>query len=316
MTRKTGAALLALLVALTAPAWLEGGYALNVLNLALLNAIVVVGLNYVSGWAGQINFGQAAFYGLGAYTSALVSRAGLPWSLGCLAAAAVGAIASLALGLPTLRLRSYYLAMATIGFGEILHQVFLHWEPVTGGSSGLRDLPPIGIAGFVADGAVAQFYVILTALIAGIVLAIAVRRSHFGRAIVATRDSEIAAELAGVDTVRVKIASFVLAAVYAAVAGSLYAGAFRYISPDSFTNRQAVLFMTMLIVGGAGSIGGAVSGAIALSILPEFLRFMGDWYLVVTGIGVICLIILLPGGLASALRLVAMRLRPRPARRA
>jgi branched-chain amino acid transport system permease protein len=313
MTRGTGLALLALVAASTAPFWLDEGYALNVVNLALLNAIVVVGLNYVSGWAGQINFGQAAFYGLGAYASALVTRAGLPWSVGCLAAILLGAIASLGLGLPTLRLRSYYLAMATIGFGEIARQVFLHWEPVTGGSSGLRDLPPIGFAGFVAATATSQFYVILAFLVVGIILAVAVRRAHFGRAIVATRDSEIAAELAGVDTVRIKIAAFVIAAIYAAVAGSLYAGTFRYISPDSFTNRQAVLFMTMLIVGGAGSIAGAVVGAIALSVLPELLRFMGDWYLVVTGIGVICVIILLPGGMASAFGLLRQRLKLRTA---
>ena len=307
MRLSAAAAPAALLLALAVPLVVASSYELGVLTLALLNAIVVVGLNYVSGWGGQINFGQAAFYGLGAYASALATRAGLPWAAGCLAAIVVAIAASLALGLPTLRLRSYYLAMATIGFGEIARQVFLHWEPVTGGASGLRDLPPISLAGVAVESPAAQYYVTLAALVLGMAIAALVRRSHVGRAIVATRDSEIAAELAGVDTVRTKIAAFVAAAVYAAVAGSLYAGMFRYISPDSFTNRQAVLFMTMLIVGGAGSIAGAVGGAIALSLLPEALRFMGDWYLVVTGIGVILVIVLLPGGLASLVGLVRGR---------
>lgn len=291
-----------------APALVTGDYQMQVLNIALLNAIVVLGLNFVTGWTGQINFGQAAFYGLGAYAAAIAAKAGVPWILTPLVAVAVVIPASLALGVPTLRLRTYYLAMTTIGFGEIVRLVIVHWEPVTGGTSGLRNIPGISIAGFAVDGAAAHYYVLLAALGLAALTAWRVRNSALGRAMLATRDSEIAAELSGVDTVRVKIIAFMLAAVYAGLAGWLYASSIHYISPDSFTGTQAVLLMTMLIMGGMGSIPGSIVGAVGLTILPEALRFLGQWYLVLYGLAVIAVIILAPGGLASAAAAVRHRL--------
>ena len=117
---------------------------------------------------------------------------------------------------------------------------------------------------------------------------------------IATRDSEIAAELSGVNTVRIKLAAFMIGAVYAGIAGSLYASSIRFVSPDSFTGTQAVLLMTMLIVGGMGSIVGCIVGAVCLTFLPELLRFMGQWYLVFYGLGVVAVIMVMPGGIASA----------------
>ena len=123
---------------LTIPLAARDGYIIQLLNIAMLNAIVVLGLNFATGWTGQINFGQAAFYGLGAYTTAIATKAGLPWISTPFLSVAVVVAASLVLGLPTLRLRTYYLAMTTIGFGEIVRLIIVHWEPVTGGTSGLR----------------------------------------------------------------------------------------------------------------------------------------------------------------------------------
>lgn len=307
--------LLALLLglALAAPLLTTGAYQLQVLNIAVLNAIVVLGLNYVTGWAGQINFGQAAFYGLGAYATGIAAKAGVPWIVTPFIAAAVVIVASLVLGVPTLRLRTYYLAMTTIAFGEIVRLVIVHWEPVTGGTSGLRAIPGIGIAGYVVQGEMAHYYILLLALGAAALVAWRIRNSSLGRAMLATRDSEIAAELSGVDTVRIKIVAFILAAVYAGLAGSLYASSIHYISPDSFTGTQAVLLMTMLIMGGMGSIFGSVIGAVGLTILPEALRFLGQWYLVLYGLAVIAVIILAPGGLASILEAVQRRTQGRPA---
>lgn len=305
--------LMLLAAACLAPLATTGAYQMQVLNIAVLNAIVVLGLNYVTGWTGQINFGQAAFYGLGAYATGIAAKAGVPWILTPLIAVAVVIPASLALGVPTLRLRTYYLAMTTIGFGEIVRLVIVHWEPVTGGTSGLRNIPGISIAGFTITGETAHYYVLLGALGLAALAAWRIRNSALGRAMLATRDSEVAAELSGVDTVRIKIVAFMLAAVYAGLAGCLYASSIHYISPDSFTGTQAVLLMTMLIMGGMGSIPGSIVGAVGLTLLPEALRFLGQWYLVLYGLAVIAVIILAPGGLASAADALHQRLRRMPA---
>jgi branched-chain amino acid transport system permease protein len=223
----------------------------------------------------------------------------MPWIATPFLSVVVVIAASLMLGLPTMRLRTYYLAMTTIGFGEIIRLIIVHWEPVTGGTSGLRAIPGISIFGFGPQGQVQHFYLLIAALLLAVAIAARVRNSVFGRAMIATRDSEIAAEQSGVDTTRTKLLAFMIGAVYAGLAGCLYASSIRFISPDSFSGTQAILLMTMLIVGGMGSIAGCVIGAMALTILPEALRFLGQWYLVLYGLGVIAVIALAPGGLAS-----------------
>jgi branched-chain amino acid transport system permease protein len=281
---------------LTIPLAARDGYIIQLLNIAMLNAIVVLGLNFATGWTGQINFGQAAFYGLGAYTTAIATKAGLPWISTPFLSVAVVIAASLILGLPTLRLRTYYLAMTTIGFGEIVRLIIVHWEPVTGGTSGLRAIPGISLFGFGPQGQIQHYYLLIAVLSVAVLVA--------G---IATKDSEIAAEQSGVDTTRTKLLAFIIGAIYAGLAGCLYASSIRFISPDSFSGIQAVLLMTMLIVGGMGSIAGCIIGAVALTLLPEALRFLGQWYLVLYGLGVIVVIVLAPGGLASIASTIRLR---------
>jgi branched-chain amino acid transport system permease protein len=293
---------------LTIPLAARDGYIIQLLNIAMLNAIVVLGLNFATGWTGQINFGQAAFYGLGAYTTAIATKAGLPWISTPFLAVAVVVAASLVLGLPTLRLRTYYLAMTTIGFGEIVRLIIVHWEPVTGGTSGLRAIPGISLFGFGPQGQIQHYYVLIAVLAVAVLVAVRIRHSALGRAMIATKDSEIAAEQSGVDTTRTKLLAFIIGAIYAGLAGCLYASSIRFISPDSFSGIQAVLLMTMLIVGGMGSIAGCIIGAAALTLLPEALRFLGQWYLVLYGLGVIVVIVLAPGGLASIASTIRLRL--------
>jgi branched-chain amino acid transport system permease protein len=285
--------------ALAIPAITHDSYVIQLLNIAVLNAIVVLGLNFATGWTGQINFGQAAFYGLGAYTTAIATKAGLPWIATPFLSVVIVIVASLMLGLPTLRLRTYYLAMTTIGFGEIIRLIIVHWEPVTGGTSGLRAIPGVSVLGFGPQGQTQHYYLLIAMLALALLTAARIRNSALGRAMIATKDSEIAAEQSGVDTARIKLLAFMIGAVYAGLAGCLYASSIRFISPDSFSGIQAILLMTMLIVGGMGSIVGCVIGAVALTILPEALRFLGQWYLVLYGLGVIVVIVLAPGGLAS-----------------
>src|SRR5580704_12118827 len=171
--------------ALALPVVVRNGYVLQLLNIAILNAIVVLGLNFATGWTGQINFGQAAFYGLGAYTTALASKAGLPWITTPFLSAIMVMIASLALGVPTLRLRTYYLAMTTIGFGEIVRLVIVHWEPVTGGTSGLRAIPGISVFGVGPQGQAQHYYLLVAVLALAVTVAMRVRRSALGRAMIA-----------------------------------------------------------------------------------------------------------------------------------
>ena len=298
---------LVMLIALALPAVTNDGYLIQLLNIAILNAIVVLGLNFATGWTGQINFGQAAFYGLGAYTTAIASKAGVPWIATPFLSAIVVLVASLVLGLPTLRLRTYYLAMTTIGFGEIVRLIIVHWEPVTGGTSGLRAIPGITVFGFGPRGQIQHYYLLIATLAVAALIAARVRNSSLGRAMIATRDSEIAAEQSGIDTIRTKLLAFMIGAVYAGIAGCLYASSIRFISPDSFSGVQAILLMTMLIVGGMGSIAGCIIGAVALTLLPEALRFLGQWYLVLYGLGVIAVIVLAPGGLASIASMLPRR---------
>ena len=304
---KVAAIACACLVALAIPAVLREDYIIQLLNIAILNAIVVLGLNFVTGWTGQINFGQAAFYGLGAYATAIATKAGLPWIVAPPLTVALVLLAALILGLPTLRLRTYYLAMTTIGFGEIVRLIIVYWEPVTGGTSGLRAIPPISVFGIGPQGLIQHYCLLLAVLALATLVAARIRHSALGRAMIATKDSEIAAEQSGVDTTRTKLFAFMIGAVYAGLAGCLYASSIRCVSPDSFSGVQAVLLMTMLIVGGMGSITGSIAGALALTMLPEALRFLGQWYLVLYGLGVIAVIVLMPGGLASLAAMIPSR---------
>ncbi len=292
-------ALLATVVLLALPFALPGKYLLQLVNLGLISLIVVVGLNFITGYCGQINFAQAAFWGIGAYVTAGLTLNGFSFWLALPAAAVATGLCSLLLGIPTLRLRAYYLAMATIAFGEIVQLILVHWEPVTGGTSGLRGVPPVSLFGHALVGHVQHYYFLLVWCALALWLSLRVRASKLGRSMIALRDSEIAAEVMGVDTVRVKMLAFALSSIYAGIAGSLYVGTVNYVSPDLFSNTQAVLFFVMLVIGGVGSAVGAVIGTVVLTALPEALRFLKEWYMVLYGVGVILMITFLPDGLVS-----------------
>lgn len=284
------------------PLVITGHYLLQLINLGLISLIVVVGLNFITGYCGQINFAQAAFWGIGAYVTAILTLHGVSFWLALPAAGAATGLCSLLLGVPTLRLRAYYLAMATIAFGQIVQLVLVHWEPVTGGTEGLRGVPSVSIAGIALISHVQHYYFLLAWCALALWLSLRVRSSKLGRAMIALRDSEIAAEVMGVDTVRVKMLAFALSSIYAGIAGGLYVSMVNYVSPDLFSNAQAVLFFVMLVVGGVGSAVGAVIGTVVLTALPEALRFLKEWYMVLYGIGVILMITFLPDGLVSITR--------------
>jgi branched-chain amino acid transport system permease protein len=283
--------------------WLApNAYIIQVLAFTGLNAMMAVGLNLLMGYAGQVSLGHAGFYGLGAYVSGVLgAKLGLsPWLGMPLAACATGALAYV-VGIPTLKLKSYYLAMATLGIGIVLHLAFVQLYRLTGGSSGLAGIPPwdIGPVHFTSD--LAHYYLIW--VFAGMALWLArnLVNSAVGRALRAIGDSEVAASAMGVDAASAKRSVFVLSAVYASVAGSLYAHYITVISPEIFSFLASVVLILMVAIGGIGRYWGPVLGALLLTVLPEYLRKYGDYEVPLYGLALIVVMLFLPRGLAGLL---------------
>jgi branched-chain amino acid transport system permease protein len=301
--RVSGRALLAFLAAVAVVPWLlPNQYLVHVVVLAGLYVILAVGLNLVMGYANQVSLGHAGFYGLGAYVSAVLSvRYGLsPWLGMPIAAVATGALAYV-VGIPTLRLTSYYLGMATLGIGIVLQLAFVQLHGLTGGSSGLAGILPwdLGPLRFTTS---TQHYLLVWAF-AGVALWIArnLVNSRVGRVLRALGESEAAAAAMGVDTAAEKRRVFVLSAVYASVAGSLYAHYITVISPEIYSFLFSVVLVLMVAIGGIGLYWGAVVGAVLLTVLPEALRKFGDWEVPLYGLALIVVILFLPRGIAGLL---------------
>ena len=301
--RVSGRALLAFLAAVAAVPWLlPNQYLVHMGVLAGLHVILAVGLNLVMGYAGQVSLGHAGFYGLGAYVSAVLSvRYGLsPWLGAPVAAAATGALAYV-VGIPTLRLKSYYLGMATLGIGLVLQLAFVQLHAITGGSSGLAGILPWDLGRLHLVTATHHYWLVWAAAALALWLARNLVNSRVGRVLRALGESEAAAEAMGVDTAAEKRRVFVLSAVYASLAGSLYAHYITVISPEIYSFLFSVVLVLMVAVGGIGLYWGAVVGAVLLTILPEALRKFGDWEVPLYGLVMIVVMLFLPRGIAGLL---------------
>ena len=294
------------------------GYVLYLVSLALIYGIVAIGLGVLIGHTGQISLGHAGFFAIGAYTSALLTlRLGLPFVVALLVAGSVSAAIGFLLGLPALRLSGPYLAVATLGFGLAIPQLVVWQGSWTGGSSGLHGLPlaslPLGAFTIVFRSDQDYYYLAAAVLIVLTIFARNIVTSHTGRAFVAIRDSEIAARAMGVDLLRYKTTAFALSALYAGIAGALYAHLLHGISPEDFTVLLSVDFLTMIVLGGLGSVGGALSGALLLTLLQNALTRLPvvhdfkNLYIVVLGAILILTIAFLPHGLAGVMRSLRSR---------
>lgn len=260
-------ALLLLLVA--APA-LVSDYWLAQLVLVAIYGIAGLGLMLLAGFTGLISLGQAAFLGVGAYVEAALSTRGWPLPLSLAGAVVLSAAAGLIVGLPALRVRGIYLAIATLAGGAIVEEILIRWEAVTGGNSGLS-VPPLRFAGLPLDRP-AGFYYLCLALAVGCTLAVLnLLRSPTGRAFVAIRDSEVSAQAMGIHLSRYKTLSFALSAGLSGLSGGLYAHQLRFLSPDQFTVVQSVELVMMVCIGGLGSLHGAFFGAAVLISLPQLI---------------------------------------------
>ena len=246
-------------------------FLLKVFTFAGVNALVVVGLSLLFGYAGQVSLGHAAFVGIGAYASAYCTvHLHWPWILGFLVAGAVSALGGLVLAVPSLRLKGYYLAVATLGFGELMALGFKEAEPVTGGVDGFTGIPYPALGPFEFRTAPSLYWLVWG--IVGVALLIAWNTSSLrpGRAMRALHGSELGAQASGVDVVGVKVRTFVMSAVIAGLAGALYAGVVGFVSPSVFTLSASVTFMAMAVIGGTGSLAGPLLAAVLLTLLQYF----------------------------------------------
>ncbi|WP_295535001.1 branched-chain amino acid ABC transporter permease [uncultured Pseudacidovorax sp.] len=265
-----------LLVALLAAPWLLSTYWVAQLTFVFIYAIVAVGLMLLAGFTGQFSIGHAAFMGVGAYTEAYLIARGwpLPVSLACsmALAAAVGVV----VGLPALRVKGMYLAIATLSFGFIVEEVLARWESVTGGNAG-KAVASATLFGRPLDSTEALYFLCLVCVIGATLVVLNLLRSPTGRAFVAMRDSEISAQSMGIPLARFKFMSFAISAALAGLGGALYAHKMQFISPDQFGLVQSIDLVLMIVVGGLGSMHGAFFGAIFLIGMPQLISLAKDW---------------------------------------
>jgi branched-chain amino acid transport system permease protein len=294
--------LLFALVILAIALGMDDDYYYTLLNFIGIYTLLVVGLNLLLGYAGQISLGHAAFFGLGAYTSGiLTATCGVnPW-LALLAGLAVSGTAAYLIGIPALKLRGYYLAMATLGFGIIVYIILNQAQGLTGGPSGLTGIPSLSLGGFALN-TPRRLYLLIW-IILGLILAFSANlvTSRTGRAIRALHDSEAGAESLGVDTFRMKLKIFVWSAMYASLAGSLYAHTLNFIAPSSFGFMFSIKLVTMVVLGGMASIWGSLLGAGVLTVLPEALTVFHDFEVVIFGAILMVVMIFLPRGLVRGI---------------
>jgi len=292
---------------------LIGAYYYQIVILVGINIILAVSLNLINGFTGQFSMGHAGFYAVGAYTSASVVYYGeasilavtsfLPavaqnavmLLLGLLAAGLVAAIAGLAVGIPSLRLRGDYLAMVTLGFGEIIRVLILNINAI-GGSRGFSGIPQLS-----------NFFWVYLAVLVTVVTVHNLVNSSYGRAFIAIRDDEVAAEAMGVDTTRFKVLSFVISSMFAGIAGSLFGHFTMYLHPNSFLFITSFYLIIMIVVGGLGSTEGAIAGAVLITVSLEAFREFGAFRLVNFSILLVLIMIYRPQGLLGTWTLFRKR---------
>jgi len=272
-TRRARRVLAVFIVALFAIPFVATSYWLDVANRAAIAVIAATGLNILTGFTGQISLGNAAFLAVGGYTTGFLAGHGVPFIVACPASGVVAALAGMVFGVPSLRLKGLYLAMATLAAHFIVEFAASHWDQVTGGVAGIS-IPSPALFGFAFADDRRLFFLVVPICVGLLYFAKNLFRTRVGKAFIAIRDQDISAEVMGVDVFRYKLLSFAVSSFYIGVAGSLLAYQARIISPENFPLALAVDYLGMIIIGGLGSILGSILGAIFLTLLPEVLRLM------------------------------------------
>lgn len=313
LLRHVGPFVAAVLVAL-APLFIENRFLIKVFTFVGLNVLVIVGLAILFGFAGQVSLGHAAFVGLGAYTCAiLTTRLDVAWPLAFIAAGVVSGVGGVVLAAPSLRLKGHYLAMATLGFGELATLAFVEAEPLTGGVDGLTGIPFPTIGNLEFRDPAALYWLVWAVVGVAVLLSANMTSLRPGRAMRAIHGSEAGAVASGVDVVGVKVRAFVLSATLAGLSGALYASVVGFISPSVFTLAASVTFLAMAVVGGTGSLAGPILGAVLLTMLQyldalipgmsnDVAQVVQSYQSDVYGIAIVLVVVFAPGGVAGLLR--------------
>ncbi len=284
-------------------------YVTVVVTAAALHATLAISLNLLMGYAGQISLGHAAFFGIGAYSSAILTT---QYHINALLAIAAGMLftgtIAFLIARPILRLKGHYLAMGTLGFGIIISIILVQAEALTGGPDGLGDIPQLAIFGWTIESDFHWYIVMSVVLLLTVWLVNNLIDARSGRALRALHGSEVAAEMMGINTTAVKSAVFVLSALIASFIGSLFAHQQAFISPDSFSFFFSIELVTMVVLGGLASTYGAILGALILTFLPELLVVFEDYEVMVFGGILMVMMIFMPQGLFVTLEKLAQRL--------
>jgi branched-chain amino acid transport system permease protein len=303
--------ILALVLVLAGLVAYRSSYFNQVAIITMIFVILSASMNLITGSAGLLSLGHAAFFGVGAYAAALLSTQwGWSFWLTIPVAGLITALVGALVAIPTMRLTSIYFAVATLGIGEMIYVTLLNWVGFTRGPMGIRSIPPIELLGLKGTVASMTFVALLMLLSLWVMHRIA--HSYYGNSLRAMREDDACADAMGIDVARLKLESFGVACFFAGVAGALFAHTTGYISPDSFRFGESILILSMVVVGGLGSIYGSVIGAVLLSVLPEMLRDLGSYRMIVVGVVLFLSILFLPKGLVgevSAIDLIRRQIR-------
>jgi branched-chain amino acid transport system permease protein len=278
-------------------------YQINIMTTALIYVMLGLGLNIEVGLAGLLDLGYVAFYAVGAYSYALLNyHFGLGfWTL-LPVGALLAALAGILVGLPVLRLRGDYLAIVTLAFAEILRLVLENWNDFSFGPSGISNIPRPGLFGIPLtpeQSAVYMYFILIVLCLLTIFVIYRLQNSRIGRAWVAMREDELACQAMGIDKTKAKLAAFALGATWAGMAGVLFAAKTTFINPASFTFLESAMILSIVVLGGMGSIAGVIIAAFAIILLPEYLRAFSDYRMILFGAALILMMIFRPGGLMA-----------------
>lgn len=260
------------LAALAALPWLGNPYLIYLVNLSCIAVVAALGLNLLTGFTGQISMCHAAFVAIGAYTTAILSSHwGSPFWVCLLASGTTAGLIGCGIGIPCLRLKGLYLAMATMSFGVVVEFVLITWETLTGGVRGIS-VAPLQVLGYSINSDTKMFYFLLSVTALSILLVKNLVRTRVGRAFIAIRDRDVAAGVMGVNITGYKVMSFTISSFFAGIAGAMYAFTMGYIQPDQFTLLLSIQYLAMIIVGGLGTVLGAIFGAVFIVLIPELIK--------------------------------------------
>ena len=299
----TSIVLIILVLALLIVPLFLNDYYRDVLTLTCIYVVLALGLNITVGQAGLLNLGYVAFYAVGAYTYAILSTTlGLSFWPGMIVGALSASAFALLLGLPTLKLRGDYFAIVTLGLGEITRIVLNNWDGLTGGPNGISRIGRPMIGKYVLNTTLDFYYLILIIAIVSVFAMHRLISSRIGRAWIAVREDEFAAEAMGINTFRLKLLAFVLGSAWAGMTGVFFAAKMAFVSPESFTFFESVMILCMVVLGGMGSIPGIILGALLLITLPEVFRDFQDYRMLAFGIALVLMMIFRPQGLLGTVK--------------